>query len=182
MLACRARSTPPLPPPRPSPPPRPLAWPASVLDALAAHDEVLQVCTNQLPVINFCRAPAVPRHAGAARWLRRAGAAGRQHKHPPPPPPPRTKWTRRVLYPVLIGHAASLTPPLTVDERWRRGGEAAGGARTRVAVVSILLLQARVHKRVARTDPRAPPPPLPPGTPHLCPRAPRAQPAPPPTR
>jgi hypothetical protein len=26
-------------------------------------------------------------------------------------PPPRTKWTRRVLHPVLIGHAASLTPP-----------------------------------------------------------------------
>ena len=28
---------------------------------------------------------------------------------PPPPPLPRTKWTRRVPYPVLIGHAASLT-------------------------------------------------------------------------
>jgi len=27
-----------------------------------------------------------------------------------PPPPPRTKWTRRVPHPVLIGHAASLTP------------------------------------------------------------------------
>jgi hypothetical protein len=27
-----------------------------------------------------------------------------------PPPFPRTKWTRRVLLPVLIGHAASLTP------------------------------------------------------------------------
>ena len=25
-------------------------------------------------------------------------------------PPPRTNWTRRVLHPVLIGHAASLTP------------------------------------------------------------------------
>ena len=24
--------------------------------------------------------------------------------------PPRTNWTRRVLHPVLIGHAASLTP------------------------------------------------------------------------
>jgi hypothetical protein len=28
----------------------------------------------------------------------------------PPPPTPRTKWTRRVPHPVLIGHAASLTP------------------------------------------------------------------------
>ena len=26
------------------------------------------------------------------------------------PPSPRTKWTRRVPHPVLIGHAASLTP------------------------------------------------------------------------
>jgi len=26
------------------------------------------------------------------------------------PPPPRTKWTRRVPHPVLIGHAASLPP------------------------------------------------------------------------
>ena len=29
-----------------------------------------------------------------------------------PPPLPRTKWTRRVPHPVLIGHAASLTPYL----------------------------------------------------------------------
>jgi hypothetical protein len=27
-----------------------------------------------------------------------------------PPPPPRTKWTRRVPHPVLIGHASSLPP------------------------------------------------------------------------
>ena len=27
-----------------------------------------------------------------------------------PPPPPRTKWTRRVPHPVLIGHVASLSP------------------------------------------------------------------------
>ena len=27
-----------------------------------------------------------------------------------PPRPPRTKWTRRVPHPILIGHAASLTP------------------------------------------------------------------------
>jgi hypothetical protein len=26
------------------------------------------------------------------------------------PPPSRTEWTRRVPHPVLIGHAASLTP------------------------------------------------------------------------
>jgi len=28
-----------------------------------------------------------------------------------PPPPSRTKWTRRVPHPVLIGHAASLVQP-----------------------------------------------------------------------
>ena len=36
---------------------------------------------------------------------------GPQRATPPPPPPPRpprTKWTRRVPHPVLIGHAASL--------------------------------------------------------------------------
>jgi hypothetical protein len=29
------------------------------------------------------------------------------------PPPPRTKWTRRVLHPVLMGHAASLSQVLS---------------------------------------------------------------------
>jgi len=33
-----------------------------------------------------------------------------QSQVPSPPPSPRTKWTRRVPHPVLIGHAASLTP------------------------------------------------------------------------
>jgi hypothetical protein len=35
-----------------------------------------------------------------------------RHAVPPPSPPtsPLTKWTRRVPHPVLIGHAASLTP------------------------------------------------------------------------
>ena len=28
----------------------------------------------------------------------------------PPPPPLRTKWTRRVPHPVLIGHVSSLLP------------------------------------------------------------------------
>jgi hypothetical protein len=52
--------------------------------------------------------PAAAKHAPPdARW--------RQADWPdaPPPPPPRTKWTRRVLHPVLIGHAAS-------NPRWRQ--------------------------------------------------------------
>ena len=50
-------------------------------------------------------------------------------RDPPPPPPPRTKWTRRVPHPVLIGHAASLSQvqtrerglPLQVLRPPRRG-------------------------------------------------------------
>jgi len=40
---------------------------------------------------------------------RAAGVGGGGGGAPPPPPPPRTKWTRRVPHPVLIGHAVSLT-------------------------------------------------------------------------
>jgi len=54
-----------------------------------------------------------------------------------PPPPSRTKWTRRVPHPVLIGHAASLSKgpshargPRTLDCRRiaGRGGAEQGGA------------------------------------------------------
>ena len=45
-----------------------------------------------------------------ARADRRMGARAVQRVAPPPPPSSRTKWTRRVPRPVLIGHAASLTP------------------------------------------------------------------------
>jgi hypothetical protein len=48
------------------------------------------------------RAPRAPRLPGSRR--------ARQPPAPPPPFSPRTKWTRRVPHPVLIGHAASLTP------------------------------------------------------------------------
>jgi hypothetical protein len=44
----------------------------------------------------------------AARPLARRAA--RQGRCAPRPPLPRTKWTRRVFHPVLIGHAAPLTP------------------------------------------------------------------------
>jgi cysteine-rich repeat protein len=50
--------------------------------------------------------------AAGARVRRRRDAGGRGGGTccaPPPPPPPRTKWTRRVPHPVLIGHAASLS-------------------------------------------------------------------------
>ena len=51
------------------------------------------------------------RDAAGARAAYEAAARARPvPPPPPPPPPPRTKWTRRVPHPVLIGHAASLTP------------------------------------------------------------------------
>ena len=48
---------------------------------------------------------------------------------PPPPPPPRTKWTRRAPYPVLIGHAASLTPYTRACVDQKRGWEGGLGRR-----------------------------------------------------
>ena len=48
--------------------------------------------------------PAAPSRAARAR--RAAPPVGAAGEHPPP----RTKWTRRVPHPVLIGHAASPTP------------------------------------------------------------------------
>jgi len=48
---------------------------------------------------------------GPAASPRRSAAVSAPGCRPtlPPPPRPRTKWTRRVRHPVLIGHAASLS-------------------------------------------------------------------------
>jgi hypothetical protein len=64
-----------------------------------------------------CCPPPPPRHEPCA-WL--AHAAVSRLRAPPPPfrsyhvdtprPSPHTNRTRRVPHPVLIGHAASLTP------------------------------------------------------------------------
>jgi hypothetical protein len=52
------------------------------------------------------------RHAALAMsfFLAPPPVKGGRQVPPPPFPPPRTKRTRRVPHPVLIGHAASLTP------------------------------------------------------------------------
>ena len=53
---------------------------------------------------------AAQAQAGDDPWRgARPPPRGAPPRPPPPPPPPRTKWTRRVPRPVLIGHAASLT-------------------------------------------------------------------------
>ena len=61
---------------------------------------------------------AETRSADAACWHRhnRQARFGRcTHRTPPPL---RTKWTRRVPHPVLIGHAASLTPYAATRQPW----------------------------------------------------------------
>jgi len=49
-------------------------------------------------------------HALAGAEDPAAGGSQQEELHPPNPPPLRTNRTRRVLHPVLIGHAASFTP------------------------------------------------------------------------
>ena len=92
----------------------------------------------------------------------RRGAAMRS-----PPPPPRTKWTRRVPHPVLIGHAASLTSNVEIalaalrarpgmSSRWLWAGPrvVAGEAE------AIWGLLADVHGEFAPGEPPPPTPPL----------------------
>jgi hypothetical protein len=58
-------------------------------------------------------APACRQTPGGVRAEARSPTRRPCTTRSPPPPPSRTKWTRRVPHPVLIGHAASLTPSLT---------------------------------------------------------------------
>ena len=62
-----------------------------------------------------------------------------QSMTPPPPPPLRTNRTRRVPHPVLIGHAASLTPCLRPALRpalRRAHGRAVGRSKCTAALPS----------------------------------------------
>jgi hypothetical protein len=62
-----------------------------------------------LPLAPPGAAPAPPRVVDARVGLLSTGKRARSLERPVPPPP-RTNRTRRVPHPVLIGHAASLTP------------------------------------------------------------------------
>ena len=92
----------------PSHPGAPEEAPIDVLNASAAR------CRAPWGALEACGL-AVVRRAPPGGWR---GAGGDTEPLPvallgevlAPPPPPRTKWTRRVPHPVLIGHAASLTP------------------------------------------------------------------------
>ena len=72
-----------------------------------------------------------------------------------PPPPPRTKWTRRVPHPVLIGHAASRTP-------YR--GRSAAAAGSQVSLEEALELERGLRAELAQlaaAPPGVPPRPRP---------------------
>jgi hypothetical protein len=75
----------------------------------------------------------------------------------PPPPPPRTKWTRRVPHPVLIGHAASLSLQVIGDAAAALASFAQGGAGGGAPLALSLRQQLRIARRAARCAPRAPP-------------------------
>ena len=94
-------------------------------------------------------------HSAAEEW-------GAEKVPPPPPPPPRTKWTRRVPHPVLIGHAVCL---VFAPRRWHapqtrpRGCSAAGGHRPRrprrpPAARTALRRSAAMARRRAAAPPR----------------------------
>ena len=128
----------PRPPARPRTPPcRPPCWlaaarPPQIRDPSArsraarrgVDPDVLAACVRE---------PCGRRQRGARRArrgrARRLLCAPARRRALPPPPPSRTKWTRRVPHPVLIGHAACLTGALPVAARgWRPQG---GGAHRR---------------------------------------------------
>ena len=67
---------------------------------------------------------------------------------PPPPPPPRTKWTRRVPHPVLIGHAASLS------QVCKQGTEQPCGPECARLAVCLRLLEAQDSRWAATQQPR----------------------------
>ena len=94
-----------------------------------------------------------------AAWLRRV-------LRPPAPPPSRTKWTRRVPRPVLIGHAASLSQVAEwgcahLVRRVKHDDGAARGAHVRDALPLLLrrvhpgrVVRHRVQHKNLRTNPR----------------------------
>ena len=67
---------------------------------------------------------------------------------PPPPPSPRTKWTRRVPHPVLIGHAAPLS-------QVRRAGRAGRVRRLRRKRLGLCVGGWRGAARAPECDARA---------------------------
>ena len=65
-------------------------------------------CYAHVPRLDSCHlASEDPAEDTTLDFVGLADAALETVPAPPPPSHPRTKWTRRVPHPVLIGHAAS---------------------------------------------------------------------------
>ena len=89
-----------------------------------------RVRAHAAPVRGRGRGRQQRNRVGRADRLRATGGGRCSCAGPTPPPPPRTKWTRRIPHPVLIGHAASL-PPYRPHGRSRRSSSATSSRSTR---------------------------------------------------
>ena len=70
---------------------------------------------------------------------------------PPPPSPPRSKWTRRVPHPVLIGHAASLSQVSLAGDAHDARGRALSDPHS-AALTALLAALARARARPPRRN------------------------------
>ena len=91
---------------------RPFDNPVLDVAVMATADETAKAIMGRMkticgPKVPINRASLVPGMAGTPMKDRNVKFSGGADE-PVPPPPPRTKWTRRVPHPVLIGHAAFL--------------------------------------------------------------------------
>ena len=84
--------------------------PPDAKDSLAAAAQVVRDAMRRAGVLHD--ADSKTGFKGHVTIMKTTRLSTRQRRavRPPAPFPPRTNRTRRVLHPVLIGHAASLTP------------------------------------------------------------------------
>ena len=92
-------------------------------------------------------------------------AAPRGASRPPPPPPPRTKWTRRVPHPVLIGHAASLEVHLAASRAGQHTSLPIGRRRPSITRSRPPCGTRGARRQLAPSPTRADPPSRPPCSP-----------------
>jgi len=78
--------------------------------------------------------PAALSDSGGGAGFDAIGGYAEVPRSAAPPPPPRTKWTRRVPHPVLIGHAGPLPAPAGASAARRRGRGHAGRAQVKEAL------------------------------------------------
>ena len=146
---------------------------------------IYQLAPQHGPFASFPGVPFGSRNGGLSTFFPHGllgGAAPPTTAHPLPPrhkmdarlsllPPPRTKWTRRVTHPVLIGHAASLTPLLANRTRvspsrslqtGRASPPPAAGAPAprRAAMIIMLASSGRMTPRFAGLRPALLSPPM----------------------